>query len=115
SPRLMAVVSSDHRNLHAVDRRERVEQAAPLLAAVAADPELSRRGPEIERGRLELVDVHRVALDREEALLLRQPAREPLPRTAAILAAPDRGCTARAGARRRVERHDVDRVRVLRM
>src|SRR5205807_6591901 len=40
--RRRAAVSSDHGDLHAVDRRERVEQAVPLLAAVAADPELSR-------------------------------------------------------------------------
>src|SRR5438034_1172875 len=60
---------SNHRDLDAVDGRERIEKAAPIFAAVAADPELSGRGPEVERGRLELVDGHRVALDREEALL----------------------------------------------
>src|SRR5712691_4658493 len=104
-----------HRDLHAVDRRERVEQAVPLLAAVPSDPELSRRGAEVERRRLELVDVHRVAQDREEALLLRQTAGEPPPRAAAVLAAPDGGDAARTGARRRLERHDVDRVGILRM
>src|SRR5437867_8999158 len=83
--------SSDHRDLHAVDRRERVEQAAPVLAPIAAHPELTRRGPEVERGRAELVDVHRVALDGEEALLLRQPAREPPPGVAPVLAAPAPG------------------------
>ena len=36
------------------------------------DPELAGRGAEVERGRLQLVDVHRVAQHREEALLLRQ-------------------------------------------
>ena len=96
----MHVFTSHHRNLHAVDRRERIEQAAPRLAAVSPDPELSGRGPEVERGRLELVDVHRVALDREEALLLRQAAGKPLPRAAAILAAPDRGRGARMARRR---------------
>ena len=30
----------------------------PLLAAVAADPELAGRGAEVERGRLQVVDVH---------------------------------------------------------
>src|SRR5712692_6381276 len=81
-------LGSDHGDLHAVDRRERVEQAAPLLTAVSPDPELTGRGREVERGRLELVDVHRVALDREEALLLRQPAGEPPPRVATVFAAP---------------------------
>src|SRR5438552_10591442 len=88
-------VASDHRDLHAVDRRERVEQAVPLLAAVPPDPELACRGAEVERRRLELVDVHRVAQDREEALLLRQTAGEPPPRAAAVLAAPDGGGAAR--------------------
>src|SRR2546426_5076386 len=106
---------SDHRDLHAVDRRQRVEQAVPLLAAVPPDPQLSRRGPEVERGRFELVDVHRVAQDREEALLLRHAAGELPPRAAAILAAPDRGSAAWTGARRGLERRSVDRVRVVRM
>ncbi len=98
-----------------MDRREGVEQAAPLLATVSPNPELACRGPEVERGRFELVDVHRVALDREEAFLLRQPAGEPPPRATAVLASPDRGSAARTGARRRLERHDVDRVGVVRM
>ena len=82
---------SHHRDLHAVDRRQRVEEATPFLAAVTTDPELAGRGAEVERGRAEVVDVHRVPQDREVALLLRHSACEPLPRAAAVLAAPDRG------------------------
>src|SRR5262245_43743888 len=83
--------SSHHRDLHVVDGRQRFEQAVPFLAALASDPELAGRGPEVERRRLEAVDVHRVALDREIALLLRQALREPAPRAAAVLAAPHGG------------------------
>jgi hypothetical protein len=40
---------SDHRHLHAVHRREGIEDAVPRLAAVAADPDLAGRRAEIER------------------------------------------------------------------
>lgn len=39
---------SDNRNLDAVDRRERVEEAFPLFAAVAPNPKLSGGGPKIK-------------------------------------------------------------------
>src|SRR5262245_65631090 len=74
------------RDLHAVDRRQRVEETVPLLAAVPPDPELARRGAEVERRRLLLVDVHRVAQHREIGLFLREAASEPAPRVAAVLA-----------------------------
>src|SRR6516165_4670706 len=106
---------SHHRDLQAVDRRQRVEEATPFLAAIATDPELAGRGAEVERGRAKVIDVHRVPQDREVALLLRQSACEPLPRAAAVLAAPDRGGAARASARHRFEWHDVDRVSVVRV
>ena len=48
-----AIQSSHDGHLHAVDRRERVEQAFPLLAAVATDPELAGGRPKIEGGRRE--------------------------------------------------------------
>jgi len=67
------------RDFHAVDGRQRVEQAIPIFAAVTSDPELSGRGAEVEGGGFEVVDVHGVALDGEEALLLGQPLGEALP------------------------------------
>src|SRR2546425_618749 len=106
---------SDHRDLDAVDRRERVEQAVPLLAAVATDPELARGGAEVERGRLQLVDGHRVAQDRVVGILLREAAGKTLPGAAAVLAAPHGRGAVRTGARHRHERQDVDRVGVVRM
>src|SRR5213594_2969056 len=39
--------ASRHGDLDAMDRRERVVQALPLLAAVAPDPELTGRGAEV--------------------------------------------------------------------
>src|SRR5208282_5344039 len=87
---------SHDRDLHAVDRRQRVEKATPFLAAVTTHPELPGRGAEVERGRAEVVDVHRVPQDREVGLLLRHSACEPFPRAAAVLAAPYRGGAARA-------------------
>src|SRR5262245_4811574 len=104
---------SDHRDFHAVDGREGVEETAPLLAAVVADPESSGGGAEVERGRLQVVDVHRIALNREETLLLWQAAGEPLPRVTAVLAAPHCGRAPWTGARRRLEWHDVDRFGVV--
>src|SRR5438552_3682930 len=106
---------SEYRDLHAVDWRQRVEQAAPVLAAVAPHPQLARRSAEIESGFLELIDVQRVALDREEAFLLRQAAREAFPGIAAVCASPHCGRAARTGARHRLQRHHVDRVGVVRM
>jgi hypothetical protein len=50
-------------------------------SAVAAHPELTGRRPEVERGRLQLVDVHRIALDGKEALFFRQPSRDAAPRS----------------------------------
>src|SRR5258705_495635 len=95
--------------------RQRVEQAFELLAAVPADPELPGGRAEIKGRRLELVDRHRVPKDREVALPLRQPLRKPRPRVAAVFAAPDGRSAAWTGACRRLERHDVDGVRVVRM
>src|SRR5438067_4617535 len=106
---------SHHRDLDVVDGRQRIEQAAPLLAPVASHPELTGRRSEVERGRLQLVDVHRVALDGEEALLLGEAARQTLPGVAAILAAPHRGCAARTGTRHRLEREHVGGVGIVRM
>src|SRR5579864_350821 len=105
----------DDGDLHAVDWRQGLEQAAPLLAAVAPDPELTGRGAEVEGWRRDLVDRHRVAQDREVAGLLREAAGEPPPGVAAVLAAPDRGRATRAGARGTLEWHDVDRVGVFGM
>src|SRR5262249_52437088 len=51
----------------------------------------------------------------EVALLLREPTREPGPRVAAIFAAPHGRRAAGTGARRRLERHDIHRVGVMRM
>src|SRR5439155_20878420 len=107
--------SSHYRDFHAVDRWKRVKQAVPFFAAVSSDPELSGRGSKVEGRGCELVDVHGVALDGEEALLLGQPLGEALPGIAAVLAAPNRGHAARTGARHRLERHHVDRVGVVRM
>src|SRR5439155_12274689 len=107
--------SSHYRDFHAVDRWKRVKQAVPFFAAVSSDPELSGRGSKVEGRGLKLVDVHGVALDGEEALLLGQPLSEALPGIAAILTAPDRRRAARTGARHRLERHQVDRVGVVRM
>src|SRR5438876_1988579 len=50
---------SHDRDLDVVDRGQRIEQAVPLLTALPPDPELTGRRPEIERGGLEPVDVHR--------------------------------------------------------
>ena len=105
--------SSDQRHLDAEDWRERIEEAAPLLPAVAPDPELPGGGPEVERRRLEFVDAHRVAQDREVARLLRQPLCESPPRAAAIFAAPHRGRAAGTGAGHRLERHHVERVGIV--
>src|SRR5690348_12950550 len=81
----------DDRDLDVVNRRQRVEEAFPLLPALAADPELTGRRTEVECRRLQVVDRHRIAQDREVALLLRHPLRQPVPGIAAILAAPDGG------------------------
>src|SRR5207248_10431240 len=78
-------------------------------------PKLAGGGAEIERGRLQLVDVHRVAQYGEEGLLLGESVRQLLPGYAAVLAAPDRGRSARAGARHRLERKHVDRVGIVRV
>src|SRR5205823_6557739 len=90
---------SDDGNLDVVDRRQRIEQALPLFAAFSANPELAGRRAEVERRRLEPIDVHRIAQNGEVALLFRQPARESVPRGAAILATPHCRCTAGTGAR----------------
>ena len=46
-----ALLSGSHnRDLNAVDRRQRVKEAAPFLAAFTTDPELASRGAEVERG-----------------------------------------------------------------
>src|SRR5438034_4698815 len=95
-------------DLHAVDGREGIEQALPPLAAVAANPELSRRSPEIESWRGQLVDVQRVAQNGEVALLLRQSFSELLPGATAVLTTPDARGGARRRACRRLERHDID-------
>src|SRR2546426_10528977 len=71
--------SSHNGGLHTMDWRKRFEEALPSLAAVAAHPELSGGGPEIERGRLQVVDVQRVAQHGEIALLLGQSLRQLLP------------------------------------
>ena len=63
--------TSHDRDLDVVDRGQGIEQAVPLLAALPSDPELTGRRSEVKRGRLEPVDIHRVALDGEVALLLR--------------------------------------------
>src|SRR5437588_2812436 len=109
------VSSSYYRHLDTMNRRQRVEQAAPLLAAVAPHPQLPRGRAEVERGGLEVVDGHAVALDGEEALFLRQATSQPAPGIAAVLAAPDRGRAAGTGARPALQRHDVNRIGVVRM
>src|SRR5262245_47913785 len=106
-------VMSDDRDLHVVDRRQRIEETLELLAAVSPDPELARGRSDIECGCLELVDVHPVPLHREVGLLFREASREPAPGVPAVLAAPDGWRAARAGARRRLERHDINGVGVL--
>src|SRR5439155_12498481 len=102
-------------SLDAMDRRERVEQALPLLPSVPPDPELPGGGPEIEGRRLQVVEVQRVAQHREVALLPGQTQREFLPRAAAVFAAPDGRGAARTGARGRLERNHIERVGVVRM
>src|SRR5262245_26140754 len=82
--------ASGHPDLHAVDRREGLEEAIPLLAAVAADPELAGGGADVKGRRLQIVDGHRVAQDGEVGVLLREPLREALPGAAAVGGAPDR-------------------------
>lgn len=54
----------------AVDGREGVEQAVPLVSAFATDPELASGCTEVEGWRFQIVDRHRVAEDREVALFL---------------------------------------------
>src|SRR5882672_9985646 len=54
-------------DFHAVDGGKGVKQAIPIFAAVTSDPELTGRGAEVEGGGFEVVDVHGVALDGEEA------------------------------------------------
>src|SRR5436190_11594570 len=98
-----------------MDRRQRVEQALPPLATVAPDPELAGGGTKVERGGLKLIDVHRVAQNGKVALLLREPARQPVPRIAGVLAAPNSGRAAGTGARLRRKRHYIKRVRVFRV
>src|SRR4051812_13519922 len=98
-----------------MDWGQRIEQAIPLLTALSSDPELTRRCSEVERGRLDPVDVHRIAQNSEVALLLRQPSREPAPRIAAILATPHCGRAARTGTRPRLQGHDVQRIGVVRV
>src|SRR5262249_55471730 len=86
-----ATTLSHYRHLHAVNRRQGIKQAAPVLAAVAADPELAGRGSEVEGRGFQLVNVHGIALDGEEGFLLGEAAGETLPGLAAVLAPPDRG------------------------
>src|SRR5437879_8577696 len=97
---------SNDGHLHAVDRRERIEEAVPALAAVAPNPELTGRRSHVERGRLQVINVERIAEDGEVGFLFRQAAREPLPGAAAVLAAPNGRSAVRTGARGRGERHD---------
>src|SRR5262249_34288452 len=78
-------------------------------------PELPSSGAEIERWRLEVVDRHRVAQDREVGLLLRQSLGELRPRLAAVFAAPHCRRTAWTRPRRGLQRHDVDGVHIVRM
>src|SRR5439155_24147436 len=94
-------------SLDAMDRRERVEQALPLLPSVPPDPELPGGGPEIQGWRLQVVEVQRVAQHREVALLPGQTHREFLPTAAAVFAAPDGRGAARTGARGRPEPHHI--------
>src|SRR6185369_97147 len=109
------MTSSHDGDLHAVDWRQRVEEALPALAAVTTDPKLAGGCPEVERGRRQLVDVHRVAQHREITLLFRQPLRELLPRAAAVFAAPDARRAVGTGACLRGERHNVNRISIVRM
>ena len=74
-----AAATSHYCDFHVMNRRQRIEQAIPLLAALPADPQLTGRRAEVKRGRVEPVDVHRVALHREVGLLLRQPTGETAP------------------------------------
>src|SRR5262245_25896789 len=113
--RAVPTTPSDDRHLHVEDRRQRVEQALPLLAALAAHPQLAGGGAEVERRRPGLVDVHPVAEHGEEAVPLRQPLRELLPRAAAVLAPPYAGRGGGTGARHRLERQHIDGVGVVRM
>src|SRR5215475_12482201 len=103
-----AISCLDDRDLHVVNGRQRVEQAFELLAAFSPDPELPGSRAEVERGRLELVDRHRVAKNREVALFLRQPFRQPRPGVAAVLASPDGRCAPWTRACHRLERHHID-------
>jgi hypothetical protein len=113
--RCISLQTSHDRDLHAVDRRKRIEQAVPFLAAVAAHPELTGRGPELKRRRLEIVKVHSIAEHGEETFLLRQSLGQPPPRVAAVLAPPDRRSAAGTRSCRRLERHDVDHIGIVRM
>src|SRR5215467_4136027 len=108
-------LASHDSDLDVVDRGQRIEQAVPLLTALPSDPQLTGRRAEVECRCLEPIDVHRVAQDREVALLLRQPTCEPAPRLAAIFAAPHRWRAARTGARRPLKGHDVYRIGVMRV
>src|SRR5215471_7053626 len=108
-------LSSHNTDLDVVNRRQRIEEAIPLFTTLPPDPKLASRRPEVERGSLEAVDVHRVAQNREIALLLGQPARKPSPGLAAIFAAPHRRRAPRATARRRLKRHNIYRLRVVGM
>src|SRR5262245_32535147 len=98
-----------------MDWRERLEQAVPLLATVASDPNLTGCRAKVECRRLEVVDIHAVALDRKVTFLLGEAASEPLPRAASILAAPDGGRAARARACHCFVRHHVYSVWVVRV
>src|ERR1041384_1149175 len=81
----------DDGDFHAVNRRERVEQALPFLAAVAAEPELAGGGAEVERGRRKFVDVHRVAQHGEVGGFFGETLAELFPGVAAVFGAPDGG------------------------
>src|SRR5438552_12066937 len=109
----MFIRNSDYGDFHAVDRRERIEETVPLLAAVAADPELSGRRPEIKRWRPQFVYVHRVSQHRKIAFLFWKSFRKFVPRVAAILAAPDCGSSARTRARHGLQGQNIDGVSVV--
>ena len=105
----------DNGDFDAVDGWEGVEEAVPLVSAFAADPELAGRCAEVEGWRLQRVDRHRVAQDREVALFGRQTFGKAFPLVAAVVAAPDGGFVVGAGSGRRVQRHDVNGVRIVRV
>src|SRR5262249_55166867 len=77
------------RNRHRVDLRQVGGDLAPALALVVAGPDLAAGRAQVESHRVATVAAHRLAFDREPALLAREAVVLPLPRGAGVAGAVD--------------------------